>query len=159
MPQAQTKCTERSGSLKEPFFREMKGPFLWQIGSSPMRRLLARGNIAPSPFLTTFFRSAPPGPPPNIMRRSVPRSGSGPSRPFLAQSAAPRLPIPSTVCRYAEAGWAFGPYINALEIASGNLYGLRLMTIHCLVPSCRGRPRACPTSDNHKGCPYHSTNG
>ena len=32
------------------------------------------------------------------------------------------------------------------------------MSIHCEIPSWRGRFRACPTSDNHKGCP-HCSNG
>ena len=35
-------------------------------------------------------------------------------------------------------------------------YGVWLMTIHYRVSSWRGRPRACPTSGHHKGCPYPS---
>jgi hypothetical protein len=30
-PHVQAKCTERNGSLKEPFFREMKGPFIQPV--------------------------------------------------------------------------------------------------------------------------------
>jgi hypothetical protein len=36
-PRVQAKCTERSGSLKEPFFREMKGPFLRPVFSATTR--------------------------------------------------------------------------------------------------------------------------
>src|SRR5262249_42667123 len=88
MPKVQTKCTERSGSLKEPFFREMKGPFLWRIGNAPMRRLLARGNTSPYTTFDNFFSVAPRlAPPPALWPQTHPgflacgvgRMGAAPS--------------------------------------------------------------------------------
>src|SRR5215467_16194641 len=42
IPRALAKCTERSGALKEPFFRERQGLFLWLLPGRGSGRRAAR---------------------------------------------------------------------------------------------------------------------